>query len=213
MRVWVSLVMLFLAVPVNGFSQDRDRCRVLCAPELSVQPTATVNNVFAPARIIRADGTPQRQQRATEFDMVVSVDLPTRISWLEFTIEASVAPFESDNTPELEFEVSLTWLAPERTRRWISSHVDLVDSFSAAGRPADHRAYTHKLDIEAAIDIAVFKWLSQTRWLRSVQVEAALDYLATGLPRSNDVIDGVRFVDKMSPWSFSLAVVLPMLPQ
>jgi hypothetical protein len=36
--------------------------------------------------------------------------------------------------------------------------------------------------------------------------------VATGLPNAGDIIGGRRFVDKASPWSFSLVFVLPVAP-
>jgi hypothetical protein len=38
-------------------------------------------------RIVGEEGTTTRQRRETEFELIVSVGLPTRASWLEFTIE------------------------------------------------------------------------------------------------------------------------------
>ena len=48
--------------------------------------------------------------------------------------------------------------------------------------------------------------------MKHVEVEGSLDYVATGLPRAGDVIDGERYVDDASPWGFSLVFVLPMAP-
>jgi hypothetical protein len=45
-----------------------------------------------------------------------------------------------------------------------------------------------------------------------VELEGSLDYVASGLPKAGDVIDGRRFMDKASPWSFSLVFVLPVAP-
>jgi hypothetical protein len=39
-----------------------------------------------------------------------------------------------------------------------------------------------------------------------------LDYVATGLPKAGDVINGRRFLDDASPWSFSLVFVVPVAP-
>ena len=50
-------------------------------------------------------------------------------------------------------------------------------------------------------------------WLREVEIEGSLDYVATGLPKRGDVIDGQeRFLDNDSPWSFSLVFVFPLAP-
>jgi hypothetical protein len=88
----------------------------------------------------------------------------------------------------------------------------VVDKFSAAERASDGRAYTHKLNLELDTSVSIFNWLPEGRWLRGVQLEGSLDYVATGLPRRNDEIDGVRFLDNASPWSFSLVFVVPVAP-
>jgi len=194
------------------FAQAPPDCHVLCTPTLKVEPTVTFTNLFGSARIVGEQGTTTREQRDTEFELIFSVGLPTRASWLEFTIEAIVLPFDRDGTPELEFESNFIWLPPERTRGWVSSHFDLVDKFSAAERPTDRRAYTHKLNFELDSSVSVFNWLPEGRWLRGVELEGSLDYVATGLPRKGDRLNGARFVDHASPWSISIVFVLPIAP-
>ena len=191
-------------------AQDQSACQVLCAPEFGVEPTVT--STFGAARIAQPDGTTGRDPDETDFEVVLSLDLPTRIPWLGFTIEGSLEPFDLESTPELEFEMNVTWLASNRTGGWLSSHVDLVDDFSPAARPTDRRAYTHKLNFEFAASAAIFNWLPKDRWLRGVEVEGSLDYIATGLPKTGDIIDGVRYIDRASPWSFSFVVAVPIAP-
>ena len=189
----------------------QERCRPFCAPSFKVEPTVTVTNVFRGARIIQEDGLATREPRESEFEVILSVGLPTRMSWLEFTVEAIFLPFDRESTPELEFETNLIWLPSARTGGWLSSHVDVVDKFSPAERSTD-RAYTHKLNFEWDTSLAVFNGLRDGRWLRRVEIEGSLDYVATGLPRKGDIVDGVRFLDRASPWSFSIVVVLPIAP-
>jgi hypothetical protein len=184
----------------------------MCSPTFKVEPTITFTNLFGSPRIASDDGTVTQESRETEFEMILSLGLPTRASWLEFTVEAIFLPFDRDSTPELEFETNFIWLPSVRTRGWITSHFDVVDKFSAAERPTDRRAYTHKLNFELDASFAVFNWLPEGRWLRSVELEGSLDYVATGLPRAGDRIDGSRFLDDASPWSFSLVFVLPVAP-
>jgi hypothetical protein len=153
-----------------------------------------------------------RARRETKFELILSLGLPTRVSWLDFTVEAIFLPFDRDSTPELEFETNFTWLPSRRTDGWVSSHFDLVDKFSAAARPGDRRAYTHKLNLELDTSVSIFNWLRDGRWLRGVELEGSLDYVATGLPKVGDRIDGLTFLDKASPWSFSVVFVLPVAP-
>jgi hypothetical protein len=168
--------------------------------------------LFGSPRVDSEDGFPSREGRTTEFELILSMDLPTRVPWFGFTIEAIFLPFEREATPELEFEANFTWLPSERTRGWVSSHVDVVDKFSAAERPGDRRAYTHKLNLELDTSLALFNWLPDGRWLRGVELEGSLDYVATGLPTAGDRVGGLRFLDDASPWSFSLVFVLPIAP-
>lgn len=186
-------------------------CRVLCAPHFKVEPTITVSNLFGSPRISGDDGI-TREPRETEFEVILSLGLPTRVSWLGFTVEAIFLPFDREATPELEFETNFVWLPGERTRGWVSSHFDVVDKFSAAERPTDRRAYTHKLNLELDTSVSIFNWLRQDGWLRGVELEGSLDYVATGLAKAGDDLNGIRFLDKASPWSFSIVFVLPVAP-
>lgn len=212
MKVHRLVMLCLLLLPARAQGQEAQECRVLCAPEFNVEPTFTVTNLVRPARVVGEDGVPAREPRDTEFELILSVDLPTRVPWLGFTVEAIFLPFDRDSTPELEFETNVTWLGAERTRGWLSSHVDVVDKFSAAERPTDGRAYTHKLNFELDTSVAIFNWLPEGRWLRSVELEGSLDYVATGLAKRGDIVDGLRFVDKASPWSFSIVFVVPVAP-
>lgn len=202
---------LLLSAPV-ALAQAPAPCRVLCAPEFKVEPTITFTKVVGPARIARDDGTVVREAREAELEVILSLGLPTRVSWLEFTVEAIVMPFDRGSTPELEFETNVVWLTAERTKGWLSSHFDIVDKFSPAQRPTDGRAYTHKLNLELDTSVAVFNRLPEGRWLRSVELEGSLDYVATGLPRAGDRVDGGRYLDNASPWSFSIVLVVPVAP-
>jgi hypothetical protein len=168
--------------------------------------------LFGPARTIGDDDTVTRESRETQFELILSLGLPTRLSWLEFTVEAIFLPFDRDSTPELEFETNFVWLSKERTRGWITSHFDVVDKFSAAERPTDRRAYTHKLNFELDTSFSMFNWVPEGRWLRGVELEGSFDYVATDLPKYADRIGGRRFVENASPWSFSLVFVVPVAP-
>jgi hypothetical protein len=196
----------------DAASQTTPACRVLCAPEFKVEPTITFTNLFGSPRIVDEQGTTTREPRETEFEVILSLGLPTRASWLEFTVEAIFLPFDRESTPELEFESNFIWLSGERTRGWVTSHFDIVDKLSPAKRPTDHRAYTHKLNFELDTSLSLFNWLPEGKWLRGLEVEGSLDYVATGLPKVNDRVDGTRFLDKASRWSFSVIVVIPVAP-
>ena len=208
-----ALVLFGLLMQVSpSFGQPAPPCRLLCAPEFKIEPTITVTKLFGGARIADDTGRVTREQRETELEIIFSFGLPARIPWLEFTAEAIVLPFDRESTPELEFETNFIWLPAQRTRGWVSSHFDVVDKFSPAERPADRRAYTHKLNLELDTSVALFNWLPDGRWLKGVELEGSLDYVATGLARKGDRVDGATFLDGSSPWSFSIVFVLPVAP-
>jgi hypothetical protein len=209
--VALAFAFALLGAP-HALAQAVPACRVLCTPEFNIEPTVTFSNLFGSPRIVTEEGTTMREPRERGFEIIFSVGLPTRLQWLEFTAEAIVLPFDREGTPELELEMNVLWLPPERTGGWVSSHFDIVDKFSPGERPTDRRAYTHKLNFELDTSLSVFNWLPAARWLRGVELEGSLDYVATGLPRKGDQHNGVRFVDDASPWSFSVVVVLPIAP-
>jgi hypothetical protein len=156
------MVAVALGLPNPATAQKP--CRVLCTPEFHVEPTVTFTNLFKSPRIATDQGTIQ-EKRTAEFEVILSLGLPTRIPWLEFTVEAIFLPFNRESTPELEFESNFIWLPAARTRGWIRSHFDVVDKFSEAERPIDHRAYTHKLNFELDTSVSIFNWLPERRWL------------------------------------------------
>lgn len=212
MRVAVLVFTVALVGPARILAQTPPACHVLCTPEFKVEPTVTFSNVFGSPRIVNEQGTTTREPRETAFEVILSLGLPTRVSWLEFTVEAILLPFDGESTPELELETNFMWLPGQPTRGWLSSHFDIVDKFSAVERPSGRRAYTHKLNFELDTSFALFNWLPEGRWLRGVELEGSLDYVATGLPRRGDRIGGVQFVEKASPWSFSVVFVVPVAP-
>jgi hypothetical protein len=211
-RATIVSAWLLVAAAMPAGAQPQDACRVICAPDFKVEPTITFSNLFGGPRVEPENGAVAREPREAAFEVILSMGLPTRVRWLDFTVEAIVMPLDRDATPEIEFEANLTWLPGERTGGWVSSHLDVVDKFSAAERPADRRAYTHKLNFELDTAVAIFNWLPEGRWLRGVELEGSLDYVATGLPRRGDVVDGMRYLDDASAWSFSVVVVIPVAP-
>lgn len=212
MRGWAMAILALVLGAPPARAEDPAPCRVLCAPEFSVEPTITFSDLFGSPRIVGDAGAVVRGPRETEFEVILSLGLPTRVSWLELTVEAIFLPFDRESTPELEFETNIGWLPRERTGGWVTSHFDVVDKFSPAERPGDRRAYTHKLNLELDTSLAIFTWLAEGRWLRGVEVEGSLDYVASGLPKAGTTIDGRRYLDDASPWSFSLVFVLPVAP-
>jgi hypothetical protein len=172
-----ALLVLFV-VPATSHAQE---CRVLCEPTFLIEPTITF------------------EKDATVFETIFALDLSTPIPRVGITLEAITKPFSDENDVELESELKLYWLESEQTGGWLSSHFDIVDKFSGAERPTDTRAYTHKLNFELDTAVALFSRLPESNWLRNVEIEGSLDYVATGLPSD------------ASRWSFSLVFVVPIV--
>jgi hypothetical protein len=176
--VCALLVCLLAATP--AFAQQ-PACRFLCEPAFLVEPTVTW------------------ETDTTVFETIFALDLSTAIPRVGVTLEAITKPFSDENDVEIESELKLYWLESDRTGGWMSSHFDIVDKFSAAERPTDTRAYTHKLNLELDTAVALFSRLPETNWLHHVEIEGSLDYVATGLPKD------------ASRWSFSLVFVFPIV--
>jgi hypothetical protein len=217
--------------PGDVRAQEEPRCRLICAPELKVEPTWTVENLASRPRI-EADGHTGRAARESVFELILAVDVPTTIPRIGFTFEAIFVPFggtavnpftgataaESgrneirDNGIEIESEVNFHLFDTDQTGGWVSSHVDVVDKLSPGETPRARSVYTHKLDFEWDTAFHLFNRLPPGHWLRNIEAEISLDYLATGLPKAGDVVGGERFIDKASPWSLSFVMVVPLAP-
>ena len=235
LRSWLLLfaraAALLMLWPVFAFAEPP--CRVLCAPSLKIEPTLTFSNLFGGPRIRSADTRPLRDASERAFEIILAIDVPTRVPRLAFTAEAIWTPFGKsstnpftgrsarelgvssirDNAVELEFELNFKWLTAERTGGWVSSHVDVVDKYSPAERARDTSTYTHKLNLELDTAVSVFRRLPEDHWLRRVEIEGSLDYVATGLPQAGDEVSaGEILLDDASPWSFSLVLVIPLTP-
>jgi hypothetical protein len=205
---------LFFVGTAAAHAEDAaSSCRLICQLEWKFEPTFTIENLANRHRVVTPDGATERVNRELVFETILALDMKTRLPRLGFTAELSAAPFIDDNSAALEFETNFYWLTESMSRGWVTSHVDVVDQFSPAERPNTSRAYTHKLDFELDTAVHIFKRLPEGRWLRGLELETSLDYLATGLPKGGDVFsDGSRFVDDASHWSLSFVIVIPIAP-
>src|SRR5262245_22156679 len=204
---------LSIVHPQIAAAQEASACRLICEVSWKFEPTFTIENLANRHRVITPNGVTERVNRERVFETVLALDMATKWPRLGFVAEASASPFSEDNIVELEFESDFYWLTEAMSRGWVTSHVDVVDQFSPAERPEGTRAYTHKLDFELDTAIHLFKRLPEGRWLRGVEFETSLDYLATGIPKKGDVFpDGSRYLDDASHWSFSWLFVIPVAP-
>lgn len=220
-----------LLLPTPAAAQDEPPCAFLCAPELKIEPTWTIENLGARPRV-EVDGQVERAARETVFELIFALDVPTTIPRVGLTLEAIFVPFGGtsvhpftgataaeagrneirDNGIEIEAELNFHLFGTEQTGGWVSSHVDIVDQFSPGKTPRAGSVYAHKLDFEWDTAFHVFSRLPDGHWLRNVEAEVSLDYLATGLPKAGDVIGGERFLNNASPWSLSFVMVVPLAP-
>jgi len=210
---WVVPALFFVGTAPARAQDAPSSCRLVCELEWKFEPTLTIENLANRHRVVTADGVTERVDRESVFETILALDMKTKTPRFGFTAELSAAPFSDDNSAELEFETNFYWLTESMSRGWVTSHFDVVDQFSPAERPNPSRAYTHKLDFELDTAVHIFKRLAEGRWLRGLELETSLDYLATGLPKKGDVFsDGSRFVDDASHWSLSFVVVIPIAP-
>ena len=220
-----------VALPTLAAAQDEPRCVVLCAPELKIEPTWTIENLGGRRRI-EVNGEVESVDVESAFELVLALDVPTTIPRVGFTFEAIFSPFGSasvhpftgvasadlgrdsirDNGVEIETEFNFNLFEAEQTGGWISSHFDVVDQFSPGETPRAGSTYTHKLDFEWDTAFHLFNRLSKGHWLRNVEAEVSLDYLATGLPKAGDIIGDEQFLDDANPWSFSVLMIIPLAP-
>ena len=225
---WIAGLLL---LPALASAQNKPRCAFLCVPELKIEPTWTIENLAARPKV-EIDGQEERVARESVFELIFALDVPTTIPRVGLTLEAifipfggtSVHPFTGataaeagrdeirDNGIEIEAELNIDLFGTEQTGGWVSSHFDIVDKFSPGETPRAGSVYTHKLNFEWDTAFHVFHRLPQGHWLRNVEAEVSLDYVATGLPKAGDVIKGERFLNNASPWSLSLLMVVPLAP-
>jgi hypothetical protein len=229
--VFVAMI-LAGAVPLEA----QDRCWVLCAPELKIEPTVTFENLLRPPVVETIENgvvvERARETRERVFELIFALEVPTTLPRIGLTLEAIFVPLGStdvhpftgvaasdinrsdirDNGVEIETELNFHLFDEEQTGGWVSSHFDVVDKFSPGETPTAGSVYTHKLNFEWDTAFHVFNRLPERNWLRNVEVELSLDYVATGLPKAGDILGQQRFADRASPWSLSLVFVMPLAP-
>ena len=230
-RLAAALLALLFVNCMPAAAQDEPRCVVICAPELKIEPTWTLENLGR-RRAVEVDGEQELVGAESVFELILALDVPTTIPRVAFSLETIFAPFgktglhpftglsaeetgrESirDNPVEIEFELNLNLFATDQTGGWVSSHFDVVDKFSPGETPRATSTYTHKLNFEWDTAFHVFNRLPMGNWLRNVEAEVSLDYVATGLPRAGDVVGDDRFIDDANPWSLSFVMIVPLAP-
>jgi hypothetical protein len=235
--VFASLAVAVHCAVWSGSAQAQEHCAFLCAPDLKIEPTLTIEHLWGAARVetLNADGAvvaTTTQAHESVFELILAVGIPTEVPRLGFTVETIFVPFGQtethpftgetaaeagrtsfrDNGIEVELELNLSIIEPAQTGGWVESHFDIVDKISPGGTSETGSVYTHKLNFELDTAFLPFSRLPEDHWLHHLEVEGSLDYVATGLPRAGDVIGDERYLDDASPWSFSLVGVIPLAP-
>jgi hypothetical protein len=228
--VGLTLVATMLCTARAAQAQE-EACRILCTPDLKLEPTITFENLGDRARV-EVGGVTQETEGETIFEIILAVGIPTTIPRVGITLEAIFAPFKGtdehpftgetaqdlgrdeirDNLPEIEAELNIDLLTEEQTGGWISSHFDVIDKFSPGELPGDGSTYTHKLNLELDTAWHLFSFLPEGRWLRNLELELSIDYMATGIPKRGDLVGDELYLDDASPWSASLVFVMPLAP-
>jgi hypothetical protein len=235
--VAAAAALVIAAAPAAAQTQQNRPCALICAPELKLEPTFTIENLISAPVVETLDDRGvvldrARESRERVFELIFAADVATTIPRVGVTFEAIFKPFGTtdvnpftglpataigrsdirDNGVEIESELNIYLFDVEHTGGWVSSHVDVVDQFSPAHRPGAGSIFTHKLDFEWDTAFHVFNRLPDGHWLRNLEAELSLDYLATGLPKAGEVLNGQKFIDRASPWSLSFVLVVPLAP-
>ena len=136
-----------LSIPAfrHSRSSRNPRCFILCAPELKLEPTWTIEHLAWRHRI-ESDGQIERVKRENVFEPIFALDVPTTIPRIGLTLEAIFCPPAArmsirsparrlksgrgeirDNGVEIESELNIKLFDTEQTGGWVSSHFDVVD--------------------------------------------------------------------------------------
>ena len=212
--IWLCALPMWISP--RAVSAQEEACIFLCAPDLKFEPTVTFENLGNRARV-DVGGVVEETEGETIVELIFAVGVPTTIPRIGLTLEAVFAPFKGpdgfrDNPPEIEAELNVDIVGEDQTGGWISSHFDVIDKFSPGELPGDGSAYTHKLNLELDTALHLFSFLPEGRWLRNLELELSIDYMATGIPQAGDLVGDELFLDDASPWSASLVLVLPLAP-
>jgi hypothetical protein len=200
------------AIPVARAEEkkEEEKCVVLCRPTLKLEPALTIGNLVAPRVENVATGETRTLPRERGVELILALGIPTALRHVRITLE-SIFPAGRTH-PELEAELNLMLMTHGMTGGWLEAHFDVVDQLSPGKRPGTERSYTHKLNFELDVAFSAFNWLRDGNWLRNVELEVSLDYVATGLPRTGDVLDGQRYLENARGWSLSFLLVMPLAP-
>lgn len=232
-RLLALLAALALIAPAAAAAQESDDCALLCQPELEIEPGVAIEPIFRSPRVAELeDGVAvdtSRETTAAEFELSLAVGIPTEIPRTELGFDVTWTPFvETDenlftgrsgqsfreNVIEFAPEVAVILLTPEETEAPAEVALSVSDDISPAETPDAGSLFTHKLELAVETTVAPLSFLSEGNWLRNLEVEGALDYLATGVPQAGDEVPKgeERFLDDGARWGLSVVAIAPLAP-
>ena len=223
-----------VAITAPNAAHAQSRCPNICSPQVVLRPGILRSHLLGGPRVTSlTTGVEHTVQPSTNLQLQLLVTATTAIprtslnlavQWLPNASAAS-NPFTEytasdegtgirSNTPSLALNASFDFVPAAQTSGWFSLSGYAGDLFSAAARPDDRSAYTHKLDLGVSANLNPFNGLPRTTWLHAVSAFALIDYVATGLPRAGDVVpkNVRRFDTNARPAALLGGLSLPLVP-
>jgi hypothetical protein len=219
------------AATVAAQSAPASRCRLVCAPSLTLMP-GVVRTHLLRGPLVRdaATGAETRLPGSSSFELIFALSSRTVVPRLSVFASAQWLPNATEgrnpftlytasdlgthvraNAPTLVAGGSLALVAPPQTAGWFDAAFNAGDLFSQAARPDDRSAYTHKLDLDLVTHLHVFSRLPDDRYLHGVSLFGILDYVATGLPSAGDEVPRGRvFVSDARPMAAVAGLAFPL---
>ena len=103
LRTITILALGCCVLPPSLTAQNDDKCFFLCRPELKIEPTFTVENIFSRHRVAEMEGDEQvsvtRAEREVVFETIFALDIPTEIPRVGFTFETIFLPSPTTTLP------------------------------------------------------------------------------------------------------------------
>lgn len=225
---------LSVAVVAQPAPAQAQHCALICAPMFSFTPALIRSHLFGNARVRSlSNGSATDIPSTNNAELVLGVGAPTVIPRLSMVASFQWLPTAADgtnpfteytatqldakvraNTPSLTLGASISAVEPTATRGWLGLSAYVADLYSAAARPRDGSAFTHKLDLGLSASPGVFNWAPKRTRVHNVTGTAILDYVATGVPRAGDEVPaGERgFVTGARPAVLILGRLIPVAP-
>src|SRR5918993_2521237 len=90
--IGAAVAALIGAAPAAAQDEPDRPCKILCAPELKIEPTFTTEHLVQRHRL-EVDGVVERVARERVFEVIFALEVPTEIPRIGLTLEAIFVPF------------------------------------------------------------------------------------------------------------------------